>query len=86
MAHLDAQGISALKRCLEARFFGTNALTTTTSRLGDLLTKFNGRLHVVATTLQFSKCPLPCHLPLEVLDRTLDTFVSNLNLERSALH
>lgn len=40
----------------------------------------------MTTTLELPKGALACHLTLEVLDSTLNTFVSNLNLERPALH
>ncbi len=40
----------------------------------------------MATALELAKCTFARHLALEVLDRTLDAFVSYLHLERPALH
>ena len=66
--------------------FGTYALATTTSGLGNLLANLDGGLHVMTTALELAEGPLCCHLALEVLDGTLDSSVSNLHLERPALH
>jgi len=40
----------------------------------------------VATALQLAQNALRCHLALEVLDRTLNAFVADLDLERPALN
>lgn len=40
----------------------------------------------MTTPLQFTKGSFTCHLTLEMLDRALDAFVSNLDLERPALY
>ena len=66
--------------------FGTYALATTTSSFGDLLTNLHRGFHVVTATLQLAKGTFASHLALEVLDGTLDAFVSNLDLERPALY
>lgn len=70
----------------EPRFFGPDALAASARCLRDLLAEFYRRLHVVTATLQLPKSALTSHLPLEVLDRTLDAFVSNLDLKGPALH
>ncbi len=40
----------------------------------------------MATTLELTKGSFASHLALKVLDRTLDAFVSNLDLKRPALY
>lgn len=40
----------------------------------------------MTTALELAEGPLCCHFALEVLDGTLDSSVSNLHLERPALH
>lgn len=69
-----------------ALLFGTHALATTPCCLGNLLPKLDGGLHVMTPALELAKGTLASHLALEVLDRTLDAFVSDLHLERPALH
>lgn len=67
-------------------FVGLQALATTASCLAHLLTLLDRRLHVVAAALQLAQNALRSHLALEVLDRTLNAFVANLDLERPALN
>jgi hypothetical protein len=64
----------------------TDALTTTASSFRNLLAELDRRLHVMAATLQLAESSLSCHFTLEVLDGTLNAFISNLDLERPALY
>lgn len=61
-------------------------LATTTRSLRRLLTTFDRGLHVVPAPLELTENSLSGHLPLEVLDGTLDSFVAHGDLERFALN
>jgi hypothetical protein len=61
-------------------------LTTTARCLGRLLTTLDRGLHVVPAPLEFAENSLSGHLPLEVLDRALDSFVTHGDFERFALY
>ena len=62
------------------------ALAATTSGFAHLLALLDRRLHVMTAALQLTQNALRSHLALEVLDRTLNAFVANLDLERPALN
>lgn len=61
-------------------------LATTTRSFRSLLAALDRRLHVVPAPLELAENSLSGHLPLEVLDRTLDSFVTHGDLERFALN
>jgi hypothetical protein len=61
-------------------------LATTASSLGCLLATLHRGLHVVPAPLELAENSLSGHLPLEVLDRALDSFVTHGDFERFALN
>lgn len=63
-----------------------DALAATTSGLGFLLPAANGRLHVVPAPLELTKNALGGHLPLEMLDGTLEALFSDGDLDLLALN
>ncbi len=67
-------------------FVETDPLATPTRCLGNLLSLFDRRLHVVPATLELAKSAFSSHLTLKVLDRTLDALVAHLDFQRPALN
>jgi hypothetical protein len=61
-------------------------LATTARSLRRLLATLDRGLHVVPAPLELAENSLSGHLPLEVLDRPLDSFVTHGDLERFALN
>src|SRR5450432_4212764 len=67
-------------------FVGLEALAAAASGFALLLALLDRGLHVMSAALQLTQDAFRSHLALEVLDRTLDAFVADLNLERPALN
>lgn len=61
-------------------------LATATRCFGRLLATLDRGLHVVPAPLELTENSLSGHLPLEVLDRALDSFVAHGDFERFALN
>jgi hypothetical protein len=62
------------------------ALAPATSCFAHLLSALHGRLHVVAPSLELTEDAFRGHLALEMLDRALDAFVADDDLERLTLN
>ena len=63
----------------------THALAAATGGFGFFLAAPNRRFHVVAASLEFTQDALVGHLSLEVLDRTLESALTDDDLDGLAL-
>ena len=75
---------SALHQARTRLLVRAQTLAAATSGLAHLLPTLDRRLHVVTAALELAENTLRCHTTLEVLDRALDAFVSDLDFERLA--